>query len=280
MNVATPHAGSAIRLRRIWKHERAVIIPYDHGSYSGVVPGLEDPRRLTERIAGTKADAVLVTGGILKIVAPALGPLGVVLRIDGGHTAYATAPTDYQPIVSPRDALRCGADAVIVFTFVGIPDESSSIRRLGSTVVEAGEWGVPLIAEVLAPGYLNNHFGSDVFPRPKRGADLVAQTRNVCRIAVETGADLIKTRYTGDVESFRTVVETCGAPVIVAGGPKLEGSDESILDLARDCVRAGARGIIFGRNVWQHPKMERLINAICAIVHDGESVASARKILR
>ena len=68
--------------------------------------------------------------------------------------------------------------------------------------------------------------------------------------------------------------------VIVAGGPKLGTTEESVLRLAHDSVRAGAAGIIFGRNVWQHPKMEKLINAICAIVHEEESVESARKLMR
>jgi DhnA family fructose-bisphosphate aldolase class Ia len=280
MKTTALHSGRSIRLQRIWKHPRAVIIPYDHGSYSGVVPGLEDPLRLTERIATSNADAVLVTPGVLRMIAPALGGLGVVLRIDGGPTAYATAPSDFRSMLAPDDALRLGADAVIVFTFIGIPDEASSLQRLGRTAADADLWGIPLIAEVLAPGYLNNHFGSTVFPRGKRNADMVEETRNVSRIAVETGAEFIKTRYTGDVPGFRSVVETCGAPVIVAGGPKLSGSDASLLQLASDCVRSGAAGVIFGRNVWQHPNMERLINAICAIVHEGESVQSAQKILR
>jgi DhnA family fructose-bisphosphate aldolase class Ia len=272
--------GRTIRLQRIWKHKRSVIIPCDHGAYSGVVQGLEDPLGLMERIARTNADAVLVTPGVLRMVAPALGNLGVVLRIDGAVTTYATAPSDFRYILSPDDALRLGADAVIVFTFVGIPDEPFSLQRLGRTAVEADLRGMPLIAEVLAPGYLNNHFGSALFPRPKRNADMVAETRNVCRIAVETGAEFVKTRYTGDVPGFRSVVETCGAPVIVAGGPKTNGTDESLLRLAHDCMSAGAAGIIFGRNVWQHPKMERLINAMCAIVHEGESLQSAQKLMR
>ena len=284
MKTQSLHPGRTIRLQRIWKHSRAVIIPYDHGAYSGVVEGLEDPLRLTERIATTNADAVLVTPGVLGMIAPALGRLGVVLRIDGGFTAYATAPTDFLSLVTPEDALRLGADAVIVFTFIGIPGEPSSLQRLGRTASDAGVWGIPLIAEVLAPGYLNNHFVSTLFPRPKRNADMVEETRNVSRIAVETGAEFIKTRYTGDVPGFRSVVETCGAPVIVAGGPQLKvprgNSDASILQLAHDCTRAGAAGVIFGRNVWQHPHMERLINAICAVVHEGESVQAAQKILR
>ncbi len=280
MKTTVLHPGRSIRLQRIWKHPRAVIIPYDHGTYSGVVKGLEDPLRLTERIARSKADAVLVTPGVLRIIAPAVGNLGVVLRIDGAYTSYATAPTDFLSMITPEDALRLGADAVIVFTFIGIPDEASSLQRLGRTSADAGLWGIPLIAEVLAPGYLNNHFGTDIFPRAGRKTDMVADTRNVSRIAMEAGAEIIKTRYTGDVAGFRSVVETCGAPVIVAGGPKLDGTDESLLRLAHDCMGAGAAGIIFGRNVWQHPKMERLINAICAIVHEEESVQSALKLLR
>jgi DhnA family fructose-bisphosphate aldolase class Ia len=280
MNTTTSHPGRLIRWRRIWKHPRAVIIPFDHGAYSGVVRGLEDPLRLTERIARTNADAVLMTPGVLRQVAPALGNLGIVLRIDGAYTAYAGSPADYQPLVSPEDALRLGADAVIVFTFVGIPDESSSLRRLAQNATEADLWGIPLIAEVLAPGYLRNHFGSNVFPRPKRGADMVEETRNVSRIAVESGAEVIKTRYTGEVAGFRSVVDTCGAPVIVAGGPNLGDAGESVLKLAHDSVRAGAAGVVFGRNIWQHPKMEKLINAVCLIVHEEESVQSAIKLMR
>ncbi len=280
MKTTTMNPGRTIRIQRIWKHPRAVIIPYDHGTYSGVVEGLEDPLRLTERIARSKADAVLVTPGVLRIIAPAIGNLGVVLRIDGAYTSYATAPTDFLSMITPEDALRLGADAVIVFTFIGIPDEPSSLQRLGRTSADAGLWGMPLISEVLAPGHLNNHFGTDIFPRAKRNADVVADTRNVSRIAMEAGAEIIKTRYTGDVAGFRSVVETCGAPVIVAGGPKLDGTDEALLRLAHDCMSAGAAGIIFGRNVWQHPKMERLISAMCAIVHEEESVQSALKLLR
>jgi DhnA family fructose-bisphosphate aldolase class Ia len=280
MNTQAIHPGRTIRVQRIWKHRRAVIIPYDHGAYSGVVPGLEDPLHLTERIARSHADAVLVTPGVLRTIAPALGNLGVVLRIDGAHTSFATAPTDFLSMLSPEDGVRLGADAVIVFTFIGIPDEASSLQRLGRTAAEAELWGMPLVAEVLAPGYLNNHFGTRVFPAAKRNADMVAETRNVSRIAVETGAEIVKTRYTGDVAGFRSVVESCLAPVIVAGGPKTDGTDESLLELVHDCVEAGAAGIIFGRNVWQHPKMERLINALCAVVHEEESVRAALKLMR
>jgi DhnA family fructose-bisphosphate aldolase class Ia len=272
--------GKELRAKRIWKHARAVIIPFDHGSYAGVVAGLENPRLLTERIARTRADAVLVTPGVLRTIAPALAGLGVMLRLDGGFTSFASVPTDYLTMVEPDEAVALGADAAIVFTFIGTQDEAASLQRLGRTAAAAARWGLPLVSEVLAPGYLRNHFASDIVPEPRKNADPGEETRNVTRIAAEAGADIIKTRYTGDVGGFRSVVDSCGAPVIVAGGPNVNGTDEELLRLTHDCMRAGAAGVIFGRNVWQHPKMEKMINAICAIVHDDENVAGALALLR
>ncbi len=281
------HPGKALRLQKIWKHRRAVIIPYDHGSFSGPVPGIEDPIRLTERIAGTGADGILVTPGVLKTIAPVAGDLGIIVRIDGGFTKFVHQPTDYKAFYPVPEALKLGADAVIVFTFIGTPVEAESLRRLGATAAEADAWGVPLVAEILAPSLLNNHFGTKVFGPVRKNADIGAETLAVARIGAEAGADVIKTRYTGDVAGFREVVRGCGARVIVAGGPAQKksgaarsGGEEGILALAAECVQAGAAGVIFGRNVWQHPKMEKLIAAICAIVHEDEIVQSALKLLR
>lgn len=272
--------GKQIRLRRIWKHERAVIVPYDHGVYGGPQQGIDDPRALTERIARTDADCVLVTPGTLQSIAPALGELGVMLRLDGGFTKYVSASADYRTICPVPHAIKLGVDAGIVFTFIGTPQEGQSLQRLGLTSTEAETWGLPLVAEILAPSLLNNHFGTTVFGRKGKKADIFEETLNVCRMAVETGADIIKTRYTGDVGQFREVIRTCGAKVIVAGGPNTNSSDEDLLRLTSDCVKAGAAGIIFGRNVWQHPRMEKLLGAMCAIVHGDETVSKALKILR
>lgn len=272
--------GKQLRLRRIWKHKRTVIIPFDHGQYGGVPAGLEDPRRLTERIASTKADAVLVTPGVLHTVAPALGDLGVILRLDGAFTKYTPVAGDYEPVCSSREAVRLGVDAGIVFTFVGTAFDASSLRRLGTTAMEASTVGLPLISEVLAPSLLNNHFERNIFNPETKTAGVEDETVTVSRIAAEHGADIVKTRYSGSVTPFRRVVETCGARVIVAGGPKTDQGDEALLRFAQDCVKANAAGIVFGRSVWQHPKMERLIDALCAVVHEEASVESAMKIIR
>ena len=274
------HPGKAVRMQKLWKHKRNFIIPYDHGSYSGPAPGIEDTLRITERISKTGADGILITPGTLKQVAAVVGDLGIMVRIDGGFTMYASEPTDYQAFYPVEQALKLGADAVIVFTFIGTPAESESLRRLWATAAEADSWGIPLAAEILPPSLLNNHFGTEIFGKKKKKRDVFKETSVVARIGAEAGADIIKTRYAGNIGRFREVVQTCGAKVIVAGGPMLNSSDQSLLQLAYDCVQADAAGIIFGRNVWQHPHMEKLIAALCVIVHEEETVPKALALLR
>lgn len=272
--------GKQIRLRRIWHHERAVIIPFDHGQYGGVPDGLQDPLRLTERIATTPADAILVTPGVLKTIVTALNTLGVVLRLDGGFTKYTTVAGDYEPVVSPAHAASLGVEAGIVFTFVGTSFDARSLARLGRTAEEADQSGLPLISEVLPPSLLNNHFEREVFKVKPKGGTIAVETLNVSRIAVEHGADIVKTRYPGTVRDLRSVVDACGARIIVAGGPLSGKGDQALLQFAHDCVEGNAAGIVFGRNVWQHPKMEQLISALCVIVHEKETVRRAMKLLK
>lgn len=274
------HTGKQVRLRRIWKHKRAVIIPFDHGQYGGVPAGLEDPRALTERIAATEADAVLVTPRILESILPGLGQLAVILRLDGGFTKYTPVAGDYESVCSVEHAVRLGADAGIVFTFVGTEFDSVSLKRLGSTAEQSDSWGLPLVSEVLAPSLLNDHFEREIFSEHGRKKNDEEETQVVARVAVEHGADIIKTRYSGSVDSFRKVVSSCGARVIVAGGPNKGKDDEALLRFASECVESGAAGIVFGRNVWQHPRMEKLVAALCAIVHRDEPLTAAMKLLR
>jgi DhnA family fructose-bisphosphate aldolase class Ia len=94
------------------------------------------------------------------------------------------------------------------------------------------------------------------------------------RLAAEIGADLIKTEWTGDVDSFRTVVRGCPVPLFVAGGPS-SGGPIAALELAHGAMRAGAMGLVFGRNVVQAPSPTRMVAALAGIVHQGWSVERA-----
>jgi fructose-bisphosphate aldolase/2-amino-3,7-dideoxy-D-threo-hept-6-ulosonate synthase len=98
------------------------------------------------------------------------------------------------------------------------------------------------------------------------------------RVAAELGADLVKTVYTGDPDSFREVTRGCPVPVVVAGGSKTD--ERATLELIAGAMEGGAAGISIGRNAFQHPAPDRFVRAAAAIVHEGRSVEEALEIIK
>jgi DhnA family fructose-bisphosphate aldolase class Ia len=265
--------GKTLRLRRLLRKGRAVVVPMDHGLVAGPVPGIEDPVGLIKRIALSDADAVLLTPGLLEQVAGELGQLAVILRIDGATSAQKGGPM--RQFTSVAHAVEMGADAVIVNATIFGEHEGAELLKLGQVAEEARRWGMPLVAEMLSARMMANHLdftGKGAALLPENVADdiLVAS-----RIGAEMGADIIKTRYSGDQESFRDIVTSTGRPVMVAGGPLRDASLRALLEMVDQCLSAGAEGVIFGRNVWQHPEPEAVLAALAAMVHDAASVEEA-----
>ena len=54
---------------------------------------------------------------------------------------------------------------------------------------------------------------------------------------------------------------------------------EEILTRTHTLIQQGASGIVYGRNIYQHPHPERMVRACQAIVHEGATVAQAMAIL-
>jgi DhnA family fructose-bisphosphate aldolase class Ia len=45
-------------------------------------------------------------------------------------------------------------------------------------------------------------------------------------------------------------------------------------------MQQGARGIVYGRNIIQHPDPAGITRALMAVVHDGANSAQAMKVLK
>ncbi len=88
------------------------------------------------------------------------------------------------------------------------------------------------------------------------------------RMAMEAGADVIKTFYTGDATTFQQVVTYCPVPLVVLGGERA-GDDEALLSSVRDALAAGATGVAIGRNVWGHSQPESIAARLRRVVHSG-----------
>lgn len=256
---------------------RSVIVAIDHGNAAGIVRGLENPIEAVKTAARWGADGILVTPGVLDVVAEEIGELAIILRIDGGSTT-AGPGGPMRLIRTVEQALRMGADAVVVNATIGAAYEADELEKVGRVAAACEEWGVPLVAEILSERMLANHMdfsgsGDAVLPD-----DIDQDISLACRIGAELGADLIKTRYPGNEVAFRRTVAGCGRPILVAGGP-MRGSDlVSTLRLADDSMRTGAAGVVFGRTIWQQPDPAQALRAVCAIVHEDASVEEALNV--
>ena len=131
-----------------------------------------------------------------------------------------------------------GADAVSMHVNIGAESEAKMLSDLGMVAVECMEWGMPLLAMMYPRG-----------KNIKTNNDL-DQVKLAARVAAELGADIVKTVYTGDPESFREVTRGCPVPVVVAGGSKTD--DRTTLELIEGAMAGGAAGISIGRNAFQH----------------------------
>lgn len=85
-------------------------------------------------------------------------------------------------------------------------------------------------------------------------------------MAFELGADIVKTEYTGDAASMRDIINGCPVPVMVLGGSKTNDMD-GLLQGTRDAISVGARGAIYGRNVWQQPDPVAVSRQLRDIIH-------------
>jgi DhnA family fructose-bisphosphate aldolase class Ia len=130
---------------------------------------------------------------------------------------------------------------------------------------------MPLMVEplVMLPNKRSGGYGPD--PDLDKTVALVRQ-------AVELGADVVKSDPCENLEEFHKVVETASPkPVLPRGGARV--SDQEILSRTHALMQQGASGIVYGRNVYQHPHVERMVRACMAIVHEGASVSQATAIL-
>jgi fructose-bisphosphate aldolase, class I len=248
--------------------ERAVIIAMDHARTLGVVPGLEDPGRTIDAVLAGGADAVMTSYGVIKHYRDKLiGRVHTFLRLDGGPSNTREdwlRYTEWHLLHTVEDARRLGVDGVCVMGFLGGAVEMTTYGIVARVVGDCAHDGLPVMVEALPC--------LDVprIPEPTGAAAMAAASR----IAFELGADIVKTYYTGTVESFRQVTAACPVPCLIAGGVRMD-SLEAALNVVHGAMTGGAKGVVFGRNIWQDRDPARAVRAMRAIVCQGATVADA-----
>ncbi len=125
--------------------------------------------------------------------------------------------------------------------------ETINVGLFSEVVRQKERLGIPLIGEC----YVVEH-------KENTKEYLYAKVKRVSRVMAELGADLVKVFYT---EKFEDIVKNTPVPVFTIGAEKLN-SDVEVLRKARATVKTGARGIIFGRNIFMAKDPSKLISAL------------------
>jgi fructose-bisphosphate aldolase/2-amino-3,7-dideoxy-D-threo-hept-6-ulosonate synthase len=256
--------GKKRRLKRIFKEDnRTVMVPMDHGVSMGPVKGITNMQKIVDQLLKGGVDAIVLNKGIAKRVN--VENAGLIVHLSAISNLTPNANNKVQ-VCTVQEAIRIGADAVSVHINVGAQDEDKMLTKLGRVADECDVFGSPLLAMMYPRG-------------PKiQSEHTVGEVAHAARLGAELGADIIKTNYTGDIESFKVVVESCPVPVIIAGGPTCK-TEQEILQTTYESIKAGGAGLSIGRNIFQHENPTLIVKALSAIVHKGVSVEQALKIL-
>ncbi len=254
--------GKRIRLSSIFRSDgRSVIVAIDHGAITGPIPGIVKPASVLRACTQGGADAILTTRGFVRVsVDQWLPATSLILRLTGGFTVLG--PEFEEELIStPETALRYAAAAAAVTVKFGHAREGEFIRQASLAADACDQWGLPLMIEAMAKG-------KEMKATDPEGIKLAA------RAAQEIGADLVKTYYTGEPESFHAVVEGCPAPIVILGGEKTDDTGQ-VFTSVYDSLQAGGAGIAMGRNIWQHANPQAVVEAMVGLVHEGWTVKQA-----
>ncbi len=247
--------GKDIRLNRILNNGKMLCIPMDHGISSGPLGGIRDITKFIYDTEKSGLTCILINKGIIKNLPRPIG-IGLIAHMSGS-TSLGPDPNRKVLLGSVKEAIRLGADAVSLHINIGSPDEPMMLYSLGLIADECNEWSIPLIAMMYPRG--------ENIKNPN-DPSIISHT---ARIGAEAGADIVKTIYTGNIDTFREVVKSCPVPIVIAGGPKSKTNND-ILELCNSAMQAGSIGVTFGRNIFEHANPKKLIKALHEIIIENK----------
>lgn len=273
---------ASYRLRRLFNPAsgRCLDIAIDHGFFGegSFLSGIEDLGAAVATLAAAAPDAIQLTVG----QAPLLQRVGgrerpaLVLRTDVANVYGAPLPDHMYSLMTPQPALRgvqFDAACVVVnlFELPGRPEvREACLRNVLDARQDCDRYGMPLMVEPL------------VMKESPTGAYTVngdvTRIVPIVRQAVELGADIIKADPTDDPADYADVIRTAsGVPVLVRGGGRVP--DLELFERTAGVLASGASGIVYGRNIIQHPKPAAMTRALMAMLHAGADVPAAMRIV-
>ena len=272
------------RLNRLFnaKSGRCFDVAVDHGFFNqpGFLTGIASMPETIRQLVEAGPDAIQLAVGQARHLQslPGRQKPSLVLRTDVANVYGRELPSAaFSKIIGDcmLQAVRHDAACVCVnlFQIPGAPEvHAQCVDNILQLKPQADYYGMPMMIEPL------------VFrPNAEAGGYMVDGAVegivHLVRQAVELGADVIKADPTDDPSLYGAVIETAGGvPVLVRGGGRV--SDREIMERTKVLLEQGASGIVYGRNIIQHPNPAGITRALMAMLHDGASVEAALAMIQ
>lgn len=238
---------------------RMLMVAMDHTAFlQAPVDGLVNYGKTISDSVAAGADAFLAPIGSAQRHDEEYGASSVIVSIDTNE------PFSADQAISR--ALAIGADGVKAMVYPFADDDG--VNRSAAIAAFASSVGLPYLAEPVPGGFSR----ADM-----RTPDIIAAG---ARVAAETGADMIKTFYTGDPKSMRKVVDYAGVPVVILGGHAKDSLEEFYGPIWDAINHGGVLGVAVGTNIWTSKNPGGVVRGLNAILHENASVEQAVSVAK
>jgi len=272
-----------VRLNRMFSESgKCFDVAIDHGFFNEVsfLAGIENMKQAIETVVEAGPDCIQLSLGQAKHLQsiPGKQKPGLVLRTDAANIYGTVLPKFlFSELIDQaiEHAVRMDAVAVCVNLLL-LPNQPElhhqCVKNIAILKTQCEKYGMPLMVEPLV-----------MLPNEVKGGYMVDGDINkimpLVRQGVELGADVIKADPCDNVSEYHRVIEVAsGVPVLVRGGGR--ASDEEIINRTVELMEQGASGIVYGRNVVQHPTPKEMTLALMKIVHENATAEEALRVLK
>ncbi len=270
-----------VRMNRLFRNGGCLDVAIDHGvcNEPSFLDGLENMERVVDMLVRARPDAIQMAYGQADLLQarPERDKPALVMRIDMGNpynaarhrVMWAELQNTEEPVLA---AVEMDAACVVVNLFM-LPDEPDLFRQCVRNIArvrgDCARYGMPLMIEplVMLPNEVRGGYQVD------GDADKIV---TLVRVAAEMGADVIKADPTTNPQDFHRVVEAARVPVLARGGGKEDL--RRVFAKSAELVAQGARGLVYGRNIYQHANPGAVVAALMAIIHQGADGEAAWEI--
>ncbi len=248
----------------------SVCVAADFGFMSTPEDNVYNFPSIIKNIILAKPDGILLSPGQVKNLSNLLnndnGP-AIILRSDWINATRLVSLNKNAKIPSyslkritvilPEEAIKLRVDALLSYLLIGYNDvyESENVESVAFLAEKSRISGIPFGIEPVPFGLKIN---KDNFSKILEYG---------VKLSIELGADFLKIPYSGTIDSFKNIVKVANnIPLLILGGAKYNDIKD-LLQLATDAKIAGARGVVFGRNITMAQDPASILSELSKIYH-------------